>query len=149
MRIMQILLVFILLLPSKVLASAPLVSIKDNVLLAFEKCKSLSVNLEKGQLIEGRSPSFDLVCKKINGSETDFSCEFFEAGSSKKYSEEKFTGGSNLGVAELRSSSGAKVRFLFGKSFASFESPADFKACLGFYLFEKDALKEQSRRKGQ
>jgi hypothetical protein len=120
------------------------VSVKDNILFAFEKCKSLSVDLQRGQLIEAPSASFDLVCKKINGKEFDFFCEYFDTGSTKKIAEEKFHGGSNLGQADLKSSKGGRLRFLIGRNFAAYESPTDLKVCVGFYLFEKDALKKKS-----
>ena len=131
---------------SSSLLAAPVVAFKDNILLAFEKCKTLSVELSKGQLIEARADSFDLVCRKNAGNQYEFMCDYFDTGSSKKISEEKFAGGSNLGSAELKSPRGTKIRFLIGKGFASYEAPEDFKVCLGFYLFEQDALKKRAMR---
>lgn len=97
-------------------------------------------------MVEAKAPSFDLVCKKSELHELDFSCDFFDTGSTKKIAQEKYTGGSNLGVAELKSSGGSKIRFLIGKNFATFESPSEFKICLGFYLFEQEALKKKTTR---
>lgn len=122
------------------------VPLKDNVLFAFEKCKTLSTDLEKGQLVEAQAPTFDLVCKKREADQLDFTCDFFDPGSTKKIAQEKFSGGSNLGAAELKSSAGTKIRFLIGKNFATFEAPGEFKVCVGFYLFEQDALKKKAPR---
>jgi hypothetical protein len=123
-----------------------IVPLKDNILLAFEKCKALSADLEKGQLVEAKASSFDLICKKMPSNVLEFSCDFFDTGSTKKITQDRFSGGSNLGVAELKSSTGTKIRFLIGKNFATFEAPQDFKICLGFYLFEEEALKKKAVR---
>lgn len=115
------------------------VPLKDNILFGFEKCKSLSVDLEKGQLREAVSSSFDAHCKKK--SEMELSCIFYETGSSKKISEEIFSGGSDLGVGELKDKDGRKIRFLIGKGFASYESGPEQKVCAGIFIFEEDARK--------
>jgi hypothetical protein len=122
--------------------SAWAVPLKDNILFGFEKCKSLSVDLEKGLLKEVPASSFDVHCKKKN--ETDFSCDFFETGSTKSIGLEVFSGGSELGVAELKDKHQRKLRFLIGKNFASYESGPEQKVCIGIYLFEQDALKKKS-----
>jgi hypothetical protein len=121
-------------------------SIRDNILFAFDKCKELVADLEKGQLKESLQSSFDLVCKKNKKNDLDFECDSFETGSETKLTSESFSGGSDLGVAELKSKSGKKLKFLIGKSFASFESPSDYKVCVGIYLFEQDALKKKTPR---
>lgn len=131
--------VILLLFPVLAFSAVPL---RDNVLFGFEKCKSLSVDLEKGQLKEAVSSSFDLHCKKKEA--LTMSCDFFETGSSKKIEEHTFTGGSDLGVAELVDGKGRKIRFLIGKNYASYESGPEQKVCIGIYLFEKDALKAKS-----
>ncbi len=118
------------------------VPLRDNILFGFEKCKALSVDLENGQLKEAFSSSFDLHCKKK--SNLEFSCNYFETGSSKVLKTEEFSGGSDLGVAELKNQAGNKIRFLIGKSYASFESVTDHKVCIGIYLFEQDALKKKA-----
>jgi hypothetical protein len=120
--------------------------IRDNILFAFDKCKELAADLEKGHLKESLQSSFDLVCKKNKNNDIDFDCEYFETGSQTKLTSESFTGGSDLGVAELKSKTGKKLRFLIGKTFASFESPSDYKICVGIYLFEQDALKKKTPR---
>lgn len=118
------------------------VALKDNLLFAFDKCKSLSIDVEKGQLKESPELAFDLHCKKIG--EREFNCDYFEPSSNKKQKEEAFTGESDLGVAELKNSSGKRIKFLIGKNFASFESGLELKGCVGIYLFEQEALKKKS-----
>lgn len=132
-------LILILLLISFANANVPL---KDNILFGFEKCKALSVDLENGQLKEALSSSFDLHCKKKGTLE--FSCDYFDTGSNKVLKTEEYTGGSDLGVGELKNAAGNKIRFLIGKSYASFESATDHKVCIGIYLFEQDALKKKA-----
>jgi len=120
------------------------VPLTDNVLLAFEKCKSLSVDLEKGQLKEAPSPAFDVRCEKVPDTKEDLICSFYDTGSSKALSKEAFTGSSDLGVAELKDKTGKKIKFLIGKSFASYESGPEQKVCIGIYIFEKEALKRKA-----
>lgn len=121
------------------------VAIKDNILFGFEKCKELSVDLEKGQLIEAKTSSFDLHCKKVAGEELNFKCSFFETGSANKFHEAVFTGGSNLGIAELKDTEGQKIIFMIGKTFASYESGTrGNKVCAGVFIFEQDALKQKT-----
>lgn len=117
------------------------VAMTDNVLFGFEKCKSLSVDLTKGLLIEAPSASFDMHCKKETA--MDFVCDYFETGGNTKIHQEKFTGGSDLGAANLESKNGKKIKFLIGKKFASYESGPEQKVCIGIYIFEKDALKRK------
>jgi hypothetical protein len=120
-----------------------LVPLTDNVLFAFEKCKALSVDLEKGQLKEAMTSSFDIHCLKKNENPQHFQCTYFDTGSNNKVKEELFTGGSDLGVAELKNGTDKKIKFLIGKSFAAFESGSEQKVCAGIYLFEKEALKRR------
>ena len=119
---------------------------RDNILFAFEKCKELGIDLDKGQLKESKSSSFDMVCHKISNLELEFNCDYFETGSRLKLSSESFIGGSDLGIAELKSKSGKRLKFLIGKQFASYESSLDHKVCIGIYLFEQDALKKKTLR---
>jgi hypothetical protein len=118
------------------------VPISDNVLFAFEKCRGLSVDLEKGRLVEAPLPPFDLHCRKLE--KLELSCEEFDQGAAKPRHREIFEGGSDLGEGLLKSKSGKKIRFLIGKKFAAFESPSDFKVCAGIHLFEKEALKAKA-----
>lgn len=137
MRLISLILIF------AVPAIAGAVPLKDNVLFGFDKCKALSVDLNKGQLTEAVASSFDMVCKIKTGPELN--CDYFETGSSKKIATGVFTGGSELGEAELKDKEGRKIRFLIGKNFASFESGPEQKVCIGIYLFEQDAIKKSKR----
>lgn len=124
--------------------AADVVPLKDNILFAFERCKTLAVNLEKGQLAETVTSSFDLHCKQNVSSPLEFSCDTFDTGSNKKLSQAVFTGGSNLGKAELNDKAGRKIEFLIGKGFASYQSGPEQKVCAGIFIFERDALKQKS-----
>ena len=125
-------------------AFAGVVPLKDNFLVAFERCKALSVDLEKGQLREAVVSSLDLHCMKVPGEPLQMKCDFFENQASKKTTESLFTGGSELGVASFADKQGNRIKFLIGKGFASFESSEENKVCAGIYLFEKDALKKKA-----
>lgn len=120
------------------------VPLTDNVLLAFEKCKSLSVDLEKGQLKEAPAAAFDVRCEKVPETKEDLICSFYDPGSSKVLGKEPFTGTSDLGVAEIKDKTGKKMKFLIGKSYASYESGPEQKVCIGIFIFEKDALKRKA-----
>ena len=124
--------------------AADVVPLKDNILFAFERCKTLAVNLEKGQLAETVTSSFDLHCKQSPAAALEFTCATFDTGSSKKLSESVFTGGSNLGKAEINDKQGQKLQFLIGKGFASYQSGPEQKVCAGIFIFEQDALKQKS-----
>jgi hypothetical protein len=134
--------IFITLLLLTVQASAA-VPLRDNILFAFERCKALSVDLEKGLLKEVPVTSFDLHCKKIDD-KLDYQCTFFPTGSNKQSKQEQFTGGSELGVAELGNPLGSKIKFLIGKKYASYESGSEQKVCAGIFIFEQDALKQKA-----
>jgi hypothetical protein len=134
---------FFFLLLSYQLIAQP-IEIKDNILFGFERCKTLSVDLQKGQLKESIATTFDVVCRKK--AEIEFDCEFYETGSSKKIGQEVFTGGSELGIGELKSANGQKITFLIGKPFASFYSGGEQKACVGLFFLEKEALKKAKKR---
>jgi hypothetical protein len=138
LRILSLILLFI----TPAFAGVPLT---DNVLFAFEKCKSLSVDLEKGQLKEAIAPSFDVRCEKVPETKEDLTCSFYDQGSTKALSKEAFTGSSDLGVAELKDKNGRKMKFLIGKGYASYESGTEQKVCIGIYIFEKEALKRKSK----
>lgn len=124
-------------------ASYAAVPLTDNVLFAFEKCKSLSVDLDKGQLKEAVATSFDVRCEKDADKKNDLICSFYDTGSNKPLSKETFTGGSDLGVAEIKDKDGRKIKFLIGKQFASYESGPEQKVCAGIFIFEKEALKRK------
>lgn len=127
------------------LVSTPLLSgvvvVKDNLLFAFERCRSLSVDLHKGQLRESEVSSLDLHCLKLSDP-LKLNCVFFENGSDKKTNEEIFSGGSEFGIGDLRGEKGSRIKFLIGKGFASYSFPEDHRLCAGIFYFEKDALKK-------
>ncbi len=120
------------------------VPLKDGVLFAFERCKTLSVDLQRGQLKEAASEAFDLHCKRTDRA-LDLRCEFFDPGGTAVKKVETFAGGSELGVATLTAPAGLKLRFLIGKSFAAYESGPEQKVCAGIYLFEEEARKQKPR----
>jgi hypothetical protein len=128
-------------------AHSKVVPLSDNVVFAFEKCKTLSVDLEKGLLVESLSPSFDLHCKKISDSinSNGFLCDLFREGSNIKNEQIKFTGGSELGWAQLKSDSGMMINFLVGKKYASFSNQSEYQSqmCAGFFLFEKELMQKK------
>jgi hypothetical protein len=124
-----------------------IVPLSDNVVFAFEKCKTLSVDLEKGLLVESLSPSFDLHCKKISDSmnSNGLLCDLFREGSNKKNEQIRFTGGSDLGRAQLKSDTGMSINFLVGKKYASFSNQSEHQSqmCVGFFLFEKELMQKK------
>ena len=122
---------------------AGVVPLKDNILFAFERCKVLSVDLQKGRLNVATVPAFDLHCRQTPENKLEFKCDAFEGASNKKLTSEIYLGGSNLGEAELKSNKGSKIKFLIGKSFASYESAIENKTCAGIFIFEQDALKQK------
>lgn len=138
----QLLIFFLFFTPT--LSFSKAVALKDNILFAFEKCKSLSVDLHKGQLKEAVVSSFDVHCRQIPDKPLEQRCGFFEPGSQKESSHSTFTGGSELGEGKLEDQKGRIIRFLIGKGYASFEDPSQHKACIGIFIFEKEALKKKS-----
>lgn len=136
---MMVLITLFFITTSSLFAAVPL---SDNILFAFEKCRALSVDLKKGQLKEEILDPFDIHCQKIPDDKLSLKCTSFEATSNKKISENVYSGGSDLGVGELKDSEGRKIHFILGKGFAAYDSPNEHKVCIGIYLFEKDALKK-------
>lgn len=124
-------------------AQAGVVPLKDNILFAFENCKTLSVDLQKGELNVSLAPAFDLHCRQTRENKLEFKCDTFEVISNKKLASETYQGGSDLGEAELKSIKGTKIKFLVGKTFASYESAVANKTCAGIFIFEQDALKQK------
>ena len=129
-----------------IVPAASAVPLSDNVLFAFEKCKSLAVDLGKGQLREASAAAFDVRCVRVPEKKGELVCAFFDPGSTKPLSKETFTGGSELGEAEIKDQHGRKIKFLIGKGFASYESGPELKACVGIYIFEQDALKRKDQK---
>jgi hypothetical protein len=130
-----------LLITSLAFAAVPL---NDNILLGFERCKTLTVDLEKGLLKESVVSSFDIHCKQEREEKLNFQCSYFEFGSNKKISVQRFSGGSELGVTSLKNSKGDEIKFLIGKKFAAYKSGSENKVCAGIFIFEKEALKQKA-----
>jgi hypothetical protein len=120
------------------------VPLSDNILFGFEKCKTLSVDLEKGLLKETPVAAFDIHCQQQSSDKLKLDCSFFEFGSNKKKHHHVFSGGSELGEAHLKDNMGNEIRFLIGKKFASYHSVSEQKVCAGIFIFERDALKQKA-----
>ncbi len=120
--------------------------VQDNILFAFDRCKSLSVDLKTGNWQEKFAPSFDIHCRKSADEKLQFVCDFFATDSSKKIVQEFYKGGSDLGAAELTGPERKTIKFLLGHKYASFESPSEKKTCAGIYLFEQEALKKKNKQ---
>ena len=69
-------------------------------------------------------------------------CDLFREGSNKKNEQIKFTGGSELGRAQLKSDTGMSINFLVGKKYASLSNQSEHQSqmCAGFFLFEKEGV---------
>lgn len=123
----------------------------DNLLFAFDKCRSFKLDLDKTQIEETFSKSFDLHCKESNSDKALFKCDYFDTGSDKRRELENFTTGRHGADGTLISKSGTKIHLSITKGTASFESlipsPNGLtntkKLCVGIFLFEKDALKRK------
>ena len=128
-----------------VLAFGSGMPVQDNILFAFDRCKTLSVDLKTGNWQESFARPFDLHCKRSSDDKFQLNCDFFATDSSKKLSQEVYKGGTDLGAADLSGPSGKKIRFLLGYKFASLESPSERMTCAGIYLFEQEALKKKKQ----
>ena len=121
------------------------VPLTDHVMFAFEKCKSLSYDLKKGELKEASQLApFDLHCKKRAQDEFVLDCSYFQLESNAVSHKEVFQGESQLGEAVLKSSDGVQIKFFIGKKFAAYIDPKKLQVCMGIYVFEKDALKKKN-----
>jgi hypothetical protein len=130
------------------------VPVKDNILFAFEKCKSLSVDLNTGLLKENNEKAFDIHCKMKSSDEMEFTCDFFDPGSDQKQSVELLRGGKDKNnVGTLRNAYGTFLRLYFEKSSAQYETSIisddgrsyGKKVCSGIYILEKEALKKKTK----
>lgn len=75
----------------------------------------------------------------------EFLCDMFREGSNKKNEQIRFTGGSELGRAQLKSDDGMTINFLVGKKYASFSNQSEHQPqmCAGFFLFEKELMQKK------
>lgn len=123
----------------------------DNILFAFDKCRSFSLDLKKTAIVEVESKPFDIHCVQANTDKELFKCDYFDTASNKKGDLENLSGGKSGKIGILSSKGGTSIRFSMEKGSASFEAPvasADGlentrKLCVGIFLFEKDALKRK------
>ncbi|MGE3608375.1 MAG: hypothetical protein AB7I27_02215 [Bacteriovoracaceae bacterium] len=121
--------------------------IGDNFLIAFDKCRSLAVNLKNGQLGEVQSSPFDLYCKVAR---FDAVCDFFHPGENKRFDTRTFNGGLNYELGRFSHEHQA-IRFDVKTKFAYFEGTPDLKGtkfegkkvCSGVFILEKEAKKKK------
>lgn len=136
---------FLFLLTSAVYA-AEVEPIQDNVLFAFERCQSLSVDLKKAGITSTNLPGFDMHCK--SGSGLEFKCDYIDIKTNKHGQLEVFNGGKTGSKVVLTSKGGSSLKFLIGQQSAYYETSLSDneqiqgkKICSGIFLLEKDALK--------
>lgn len=124
--------------------------LEDNVLMAFDRCRSLSVNLQKGEMQVSESPAFDMHCISKGNSSTEFKCDYIDVKTNKRTQLEVLSGGKSDQDVSLSSIGGTKVKFRLGRQNAYFETPLTDnesiqgrRICAGIFLMEKEALKKK------
>lgn len=123
----------------------------DSILFAFDKCRTITVNLDKLALEESNSPAFDIHCVNDSLNKLNFKCLFYDPGSNIKRSQEALQGGKIEKRGELSNQGGTRLYFSLEKGTAAFDSPLasspkenpSRKICAGVFIFEKDALKRK------
>ena len=124
----------------------------DNILFAFEKCKTLTVDLKAGTLTEVQVDGFDSHCKTQSSDQLEYTCESFDPNSQKKIGLEQLKGGKDKnGIGNLKNAGGGHIRVSLEKNTAQYETPImdelgrtyGRKMCVGIYLYEKEALKKK------
>ena len=126
-------------------------ALNDNLLFAFDKCRTFNLNLKKTAIEEAHSRPFDLHCVQANTDKKLFKCDYFDTASNKKGDLENLTGGKVGKLGTLTSKGGTSIRFSLEKGSASYEViiPSEDglensrKLCVGIFLFEKEALKRK------
>lgn len=126
-------------------------SFGDNILFAFDKCRTFNLDLKKTAIVEVESRPFDIHCVQANTDKKLFKCDYFDTATNKKGDLENMSGGKSGMLGILSSKGGTSIRFSIEKGSASFQAPittADgsensHKLCVGIFLFEKDALKRK------
>ncbi|WP_408098644.1 hypothetical protein ACJVC5_06955 [Peredibacter sp. HCB2-198] len=139
---------FIFLFLTSAVFAAEVGPLQDNVLFAFERCQSLSVDLKKGGIMSTDLPGFDMHCKATIGLE--FKCDYIDIKTNKRAQLEVFNGGKNGSRVALSSKGGSSLKFLLGNQSAYYETPltdseniSGRKVCSGIFLLEKDARKHK------
>ena len=120
--------------------------LQDNVLFAFERCQSLSVDLKKPGITSNNLPGFDMHCK--SGTGLEFKCDYIDIKTNKRGQVEVFYGGKTGIKGILTSKGGTTLKFLTGQQSAYYETSLTDneqiqgkKICSGIFLLEKEALK--------
>lgn len=121
--------------------------VHDNFLIAFDKCRSLAVNLKNGQVGEVHSSAFDVYCK-ING--IDATCDYFQPGETKRFESKGLKGGLD-GETGIFKDDKQMIKFDTKTNFAYFEGTPDLKGtkfqgkkiCSGVFIFEREARKKK------
>lgn len=145
---MLINLLFLLFISAQAAEMNPL---NDNILFAFDKCKTISVDLNKTALVETVDPAFDIHCLNNESDKLLFRCDFFDVGSKNKKALEALTGGRDGKIGQLSNKGGTTITFSLEKGTAAFDSPVASKelahparkVCAGIFIFEKEALKKK------
>lgn len=121
--------------------------VSDNFLIAFDKCRSLAVNLKNGQVGEVHSSPFDVYCK-VSG--IDATCDYFQPRETKRFESRGFKGGLNAETGIFKDES-QMIKFDIKTNFAYFEGTPDLKGtkfqgkkiCSGVFIFEREARKKK------
>lgn len=146
---MNLLLINLIFLIGTVVA-ADIKPLEDNFLMAFDRCRSLGVNLQKGEMQVADLPSFDMHCISKESSSTEFKCDYIDVKTNKRTQLEILSGGKSGQDVSLSSIGGTKIKFRLGQQNAYFETPLTDnesiqgrKICAGIFLMEKEALKKK------
>lgn len=141
--------IFFLLLLSPVFAD-DVQPLGDNILFAFERCQTLSVDLKKGGLQVATVPGFDMHCMMSASNALEYKCDYIDLATNKKTQLEVVSGGKKSSNVSLMSKGGTTIRFIIGNQSAYYmtalsdnESIQGSKVCSGIFLLEKDALKKK------
>lgn len=124
--------------------------LEDNILFAFERCQTLTVDLKKGGLQSATVPAFDIHCVNVPANNLEFKCDYIDVTTNKKMQLEVLNGGKKDSKVFLSSKGGTKIKFILGNQGAYYETPLSdneviqgSKVCSGIFLMEKDALKKK------
>ena len=122
----------------------------DNILFAFERCQTLSVDLKKAGLQVATVPGFDMHCVMNSSNVLEFKCDYIDVVTNKKMQLEVMSGGKKGSNVSLMSKGGTTIKFVIGNQNAYYmtaltdnESIQGSKVCSGIFLFEKEALKKK------
>lgn len=124
--------------------------LEDNMLFAFERCQTLTVDLKKGSLQSAAAPGFDIHCTNVPSNKLEYKCDYIDMKTNRKMQLEVLSGGKQDSNVNLASKGGTRIKFILGQQSAFYETPlADneliqgSKVCAGIFLMEKEALKKK------